>query len=97
MQAQSQLPEGQQQHPPWDMQHETVNSGGQQAAVQPGIPFGQPQAHWGDLGQVPFSQGPFDTSAAPVHNWEPQPEGVLSAPAWPSQVGCHKFCRFYLA
>ena len=87
MQAQIQTAEGQQQNPEWNMHQHGQNSAEQHAPVQAGIPFGQPQAHWGDFGQAPLSHGPFDTPAVPEHSWETQPAGVLSAPAWPSQVG----------
>ena len=78
------------QHPPRGSQQHILSSGQQQAEElhpQQDIPFGQPQGHLGGYGQAALSQGPFSTAAAPEHSWEPQPAGVLEAPAWPSEVG----------
>ena len=58
-----------------------------EAPLQQDLPFGQPQGHLGGFGRAASDQGPFSTAAAPEHSWEPQPAGVLNAPAWPSEVG----------
>ena len=89
---------GQTQHQPhptegqqlqWDSHQPNVSGGEQQAVeshTQSDLPFGQPQGHLGGYGQAAFDQGPVSTAAAPEHSWEPQPAGVLNAPAWPAEV-----------
>ena len=68
----------------------TLSSGEQRATeapLQKDFPFGQAQGQLGGFGQAASNQGPFSTAAPPEHSWEPQPAGVLNAPAWPPEVG----------
>ena len=100
MQNQDYSIEGQPLHPQWDVNQHTLSSGEQQATekapLQQGDPFGQHQGHPGGYGQAAFKQGPFATAAAPEHNWEPQPAGVLDGLALPAEVSAVPYSPLYL-